>query len=148
MRTVLDARKSDVGLPTTLCRSRKLHNGISSRPNRVSELGEVKTSMRKGFSTSRHTNRLPGPKAHLLNPSILWTATPQFSESRQALHIHDDKRSERDSENVLKSTAEDACRSSLSSREADLSEDQNPECGTASTSLCSVNLSFPSPPRA
>lgn len=67
-------------------------------------------------------------------------------ESRQALHIHNDKRSERDSENVFKSTAEDACRSSLSSREADLSEeDQYPECGTASMSLCSDNLSFPSP---
>ena len=70
-------------------------------------------------------------------------------ESRQALHIRDDKRSQRDSEKVFKSTADDAYGCSLSSREADLSdateEDQYPECSITSTSLCSDNLSFRSP---
>jgi len=101
----------------------------------------------EGFQHQQAYKSVAWPKGSSLESvDIMDHNTTIQRESRQALHIHDDKQSERDSENVFKSTAEDVYRSSLSSREADLSEeDQYPECGTASMSLCSDNLGFPSP---
>jgi hypothetical protein len=118
---------------------------FSSQPSKRARRGQNLDA--EGFQHQQTYKSVAWPKGSSLESvDIMDHSTTIQQESHQVLHIHDGKRSQRDLENVFKSTAEDAYRCSLLSKEADLSDatekDDYPKCDTTSMSLCSENLSF------